>query len=180
MKKEGLFAKPAGFRKLTETAVSGLHYLAYLLTLDPAEEIRGAVEDARSKNWQELPSIDKILEEAPASEIEAAVEQAPVVYKGNEASYRIDAAPVQENYKDSGYKAPSDNDDDAEVSYSSEQETAKVYDQELDAQMFANVWKQEFKPIYATAEMAERMENYKLSIGLAASFLNYAMKSATF
>jgi hypothetical protein len=154
----------------------GMHYLAYSLTLDPKEEILGAIEDAKS-----LPdSLDKIVEEE-AKGIE--VEKAPVQYSGNEVSYRIDTVPLSENYKDSGYRAENDDSDDAEVSYAldeAERTAAEAYEKEVEAKILNDKLKIGNVNMYKSAELAERAEIHKICQGAAMSFLMYAIKSATF
>ncbi len=140
------------------------------------EEVRAAVAEASV-------SLDKIIEDEPAKGIEAAVAEAPVIYSGNEASYRSDAAELPGNYKDSGGRAADDDDDEPEVKYSQEDyvvEAAKAFDSEIEAELKANTLKISSIHLAPSAEAAERLETYKISIGYAMRFLLYAIKSATF
>ncbi|MEM2916532.1 MAG: hypothetical protein QXT19_04205 [Candidatus Woesearchaeota archaeon] len=107
----------------------------------------------------------------------------PVIYSGNEASYRADDVELPSNYKDSEYRAADDDDDEPEVSYSAENyeaEVAKEFDSEISAELLANTLKISNTPLPMNAESAERLENYKISIGYAMRFLLYAIKAATF
>jgi hypothetical protein len=150
--------------------------LQYSVDFYVEEEVRAAVAEASG-------SLDKIIEEEPAKGIEAAVASAPVIYSGNEASYRADAAELPENYKDSGYKA-ADDDDEAEVSYSQNDsyvlEAAEEFDSEINAELKANTLKISNTHLPKSAEAAERLENYKISIGFAMRFLLYSIKATTF
>jgi hypothetical protein len=157
--------------------VEGLHRLAYSLTLDPAEEIRGALESAAQKSWQELRSLDKILEER-ADGIEAEVQDAPVYVRDNGASYRADDVELPENYRHAAYDSP-----DAEVSYSFNPDVAwdearQLYDAQLDGQAQASILQSKFVPNHKSAEEAERVKNYSISIG-SLSFVLYDIKSAS-
>ncbi len=155
----------------------GLHYLAYSLTLDPAEEIRGALENVASKNWQELQSLDKLLEDTPDPEtLEAEVQDVQVYANGSGAQYQTDDAELPANYQHSSYSTP---DAEQDVSYAGWQEAAEAYEQELDTQVAASIWKMNYTPTYASAEEADRVENYKTSLGWAMRFLLYAIKAAT-
>ncbi len=151
----------------------GLHSLAYSLTLDPAEEIRSALEDVARKDWR---SLDTLLEETPDG-LEAEVQDAPVLTAGNEAQYRTDTVALPENYQDSGYTA-ADDDGDAEVSYAHE-ETAERYEHEVKEHVQAQQLKMCHIELYPSAEIAERVENHKVSMGYAMRFLLYAITAAT-
>ncbi len=157
----------------------GMHSLDYSLALGPEEEIRAAIDEASSGS-----SLDKIIEEEPAKGIEAAVAEAPVLYSGNSANYRTDDAELPGNYKDSGGRAADDDDDEAKVSYSQNGsyalEAAEAFDSEIEAELKANTLKISNTHLAPSAEAAERLENYKISIGFAMRFLLYAIKSATF
>ena len=181
MKKKGMLAKQAGFRKLTETAVSGLHHLAYSLTLDPEEEIRAALEEEVSDG--EPRSLEGMVKEAGDDGLDAAVAEAPVIYHDNRASYRSDAVELPENYKDSGYRSADDDDDYVEVRYAfenAEQKAAGAYETQIEEQVFNNALGLHRWQSYASADEMERVENYKTSLGYAKRFLLYAMKALTF
>ncbi len=150
--------------------------LEYSVSLETEEEVHSAIAEASV-------SLDKIIGEEPVKGIEAAIAESPVLYSGNEASYRADAAELPENYRDSGYKAADDDDDEPEVSYSAGDyaiEAANEFDRELDAELLANTLKISNMRIPRSAEAAERLENYKISIGFAMRFLLYSIKSAVF
>ncbi|MEM4240202.1 MAG: hypothetical protein QXK08_03345 [Candidatus Woesearchaeota archaeon] len=158
----------------------GMHYLAYSLTLDPEEEIKGAIEDVKSN---EPKSLDNVVNEESTG-LEAAVEDAQVVYRGNDASYRSDAVELPENYKDSRYKSADDDESGQEVSYSfgtdpAMREAAVEYDKEVDGIIRAKILKTRYEEHHVSAEAAERAANYKLIIGKSMSFLLFAIKSAT-
>jgi hypothetical protein len=161
----------------------GLHELAYSLTLDPAEEIHGAIEQAAAKSWKELPSLDKLLEEPLQAEtLDAEVQEAPVKVAGAEAGYRSDTIALPENYQQNPYSARGD-DEEAEVSYQLSpavnwMDAGAVYEQEIAEKAYARVLKQSHIEIYPTAEIAERVENHKLSLGWAMRFLLTAMKAS--
>jgi hypothetical protein len=157
--------------------MEGLHQLAYSLTLDPAEEIRGALESAAQKNWQELQSLDKILEEKPDG-IEAELQDTPVYVEKNTASYRSDAVELPENYRHAAHDYP-----DAEVTYTFNPDVAwdearQLYDAQLDSQAQASILQSKFVPVHKSAEEAERVKNYSISIG-SLSFVLYDIKSAS-
>lgn len=154
----------------------GLHSLAYSLTLDPAEEIRGALEDITGKNWQEL-SLDKLVEES-AEGLEAELKDAQVQVTDHEASYRTETAALPENYANE-YGA-----EDAEVSYRFNpdvawEEAKEVYEDEVEKRAHANIIQANFLPVYPTAEMSERVKNYGISIG-SLSFVLYDIKQRNF
>lgn len=158
----------------------GLHYLAYSLILDPEEEIRGAIEAVKEEG-----RLETIVAGEKTEGIEASVAEAPVLYHENSASYKADTVELPENYKDSGYKAPNDDDDDVEVDYAFETdhaqcEAAKDYVKEIDKQVFANALGISHAPSYSTAEERERMENYKMSLGMGICFLLYDLRAKTF
>jgi hypothetical protein len=157
--------------------MEGLHQLAYSLTLDPAEEIRGALESAAQKSWQELQSLDKILEERAAG-IEADVQDAPVRVGKNEASYRTDDVELPENYRHASYDA-----NEAVVSYAFNPDVAwddarQLYEEQLDQQAHFAILQSKFIPVHKTAEEAERVKNYGISIG-SLSFVLYDIRSAS-
>ena len=157
----------------------GLHELAYSLTLDPSEEIRGALADVSTKSWNELQSLDKLVAESMPDGIEAEVADAQVYARGNEASYRSEAVELPLNYRDSGTKA-ADDDEDAEVSYAfcpdiAWTEARQEYEHEVEKRVEANILKMDFMPVYSSSEMAERVKNYGISIG-SLSFVLYDIK----
>jgi hypothetical protein len=160
----------------------GFHNLAYSLTLDPEQEILGAIEAVSA----EAPAgrLEKILGDDPVKGIEAAVDEAPVIYSGNEASYRSDAVELPENYKDSGYRSPKDDDDEAEVVYASPdfavEEEAKNYVKEIDTQIFANTLGFNLERDYKSSEEKEQAEFYKMSLGFGVRFLMYTLRALTF
>ncbi len=158
----------------------GLHYLAYSLILDPEEEIRGAIEEVKEQG-----RLETIIAEEKTEGIEAAVAEMPVLYHENAASYKSDAVELPENYRDSGYKAPNDDDDYVEVNYAFETdhaqcEAAKDYVKEIDEQLFANLFGMQNTKAYATAEIRDRVENYKQALGNGIRFLLYDMRALTF
>lgn len=160
----------------------GLHYLAYSLTRDPAEEICGALAEVSAKSWSEL-SLDNIVTEALPDGIEAEVADAPVTYQDNTASYRAEAAELPSNYKDSGYKSATD-DDDAEVSYSGNvdvawEQAAETYEQQLDAKITADILKVGYEKKFVSSEQKERVENYNMVAGFGMNCLLYDIKYAT-
>ncbi len=161
----------------------GLHYLAYSLTRDPTEEIRGALADVSAKTWSEL-SLDKIVESALPDGIEAEVLDAPVSYQDNKASYRAEATELPSNYQDSGYKSATDDDDDAEVTYSGNvdvawEQAAETYEQQLDAKITADILKVGYEKKFVSSEQKERVEHYNMVAGFSMNCLLYAIKSAT-
>jgi hypothetical protein len=156
----------------------GIHYLAYSLTLDPEEEIRGAIDEAKQGG------LEVIVEEEKQG-IEAAVAETPVLYHDNSASYKSDAVELPENYKDSGYRAADDDDDNVEVNYAFEtdhaqREAEKTYIKEIDAQIVAKMFGLAYEVMYGTAEEMERVENYKQSLGNGVRFLLYDMRALNF
>ncbi len=158
---------------------AGLHGLAYCLTLDPAEEIRCALEQAANSGWRELGSLDKVLTEVSDGTIEAKVDDAPVRVSENTASYRSEAVELPENYQDSPYEQESG----AEVSYNAPNvdwnDAEVIYDKELDQQAFCAAFKiPHGRPVYHSAEVAERVEARKIEAGFSMSFLLYALKSS--
>lgn len=158
----------------------GLHALAYSLTLDPAEEVRGALADAAAKNWQELRSLDKLLGDTAGSELEAEVEDAPVVTTGNEANYRTDAIELPANYNDSGYKRAGDDDEDAEVDYADGAAAAvKSFVKEIAEELHYSMLHLAHIKHYTSAEHRERVENHKISLGYAMRFFLTAIQMAT-
>jgi len=162
----------------------GLHELAYSLTLDPAEEIRGALVDVAAKNWQELHSLDKLLgDTAEKDTLEAEVKDASVVMTGNEASYRTDTVRLPENYKDSGYKTAADDDEDAEVDYASHADgmvqAQKTFEKEIEEKVHFLMLNLAHIKQYTSAEHRERVENHKISLGYAMQFLLTAIQMAT-
>lgn len=154
----------------------GLHELAYSLTLDPAEEIRGALTDVARKSWQELQSLDKLVD-SPVEGLEAEVGDALVYARGSEANYRIEAAELPSNYRDSGYKAADDDDADAEVAYAVEAQ--KTFEKELDDQIHYSMLNLAHVKEYRSAEHRDRVENHKISLGYAMRFFLTAIKMAT-
>ena len=161
---------------------NGLHYLAYSLTLDPEQEILGAIEEVSKEAFTDS-RLEKIVKEAPAKGIEAAVEDAPVIYQDNKASYRSEPAELPSNYKDSGYKAPQDDDDSPEVNYSPDfavEEEAKEYAKEIDTQIFANTLGFNEERQYSSSDEKQQAEFYKMSLGFGIRFLLYTMRSLTF
>jgi hypothetical protein len=160
----------------------GLHYLAYSLTLDPGEEIRGAIEEV-SKGSSTDSRLEKIVEDAPVKGIEAAVEGAHLLYRDNKASYSSEAAELPPNYKDSGYKAPQDDDDEPEVTYSTDaavEEEAKSYVKEIDDRIFANTLGLGSERHFLSSQEKQQSEFYRMSIGYAVQFLLYNMRALTF
>jgi organic radical activating enzyme len=157
---------------------NGLHYLAYSLTLDPEQEILGAIEEVSNS-----AGLEKIVKEAPAKGIEAAVEDAPVIYQDNSASYRSEAAELPSNYKDSGYKAAQDDDDKVDVNYNTDviiEEKAKEYVKEIDTQIFANTLGFNEERSYSSLNEKQQAEFYKMSLGFGVRFLLYTMRALTF
>ncbi len=161
---------------------NGLHYLAYSLTLDPEQEILGAIEEVSKEAFTDS-RLEKIVKEAPAKGIEAAVEDAPVIYHDNKASYHSEPAELPSNYKDSGYKAPQDDDDKVDVNYNTDvviEEEAKNYIQEIDEQIFAKAIGFTSERHHSSAEAQEQAEFYKMSLGFGIRFLLYSMRAWTF
>jgi hypothetical protein len=157
---------------------NGLHYLAYSLTLDPEQEILGAIEEVSNS-----AGLEKIVKEEPVKGIEAAVEDAPVLYQDNKASYSSEPAELPSNYKDSGYKAAQDDDDEPEVVYNADfavEEEAKNYVKEIDEKIFANTLGLTSARHYSSAEEQEQAEFYKTSLGFSKRFLLYSMRALTF
>ncbi len=157
----------------------GLHYLAYSLTLDPAEEIRGALEDVAGKRCQELHSLDQLLEDAEGSALEAELKDAPVRVTGNEAQYRTDSIELPENYANE-YGGR----EDVEVSYAFNpdvawEEAKEAYEDEVEKRIQSSIIQANFLPVYPTAEMSERVKNYGISIG-SLSFVLYDIKQRNF
>lgn len=151
----------------------GLHYLAYSLTLDPAEEVRGAIDEVVKA---ELNNIEK-----PGG-IEAAVADAPVAYSGNEASYRAESAPLPENYRDSGYKAANDDDDDAEVSYALNpdagwQEAKQECERQMDKEIQAAALNVSYEPVYKDGASRIAAQAFKF-VNRFLGFILYDIKAA--
>jgi hypothetical protein len=162
----------------------GLHYLAYSLTRDPAEEIRGALAEASAKSWSELQSLDKIVENSLPEGIEAEVVDAPITYENNSASYRAEAAELPSNYQDSGYKSATDDDDDAEVSYSGNVDTAweqagETYERQVEERVRARILKLGYEERFVSSEQKERVENYTMVVGFGMNCILYDIKAAT-
>ncbi len=141
-------------------------------------EVRAAIDEASSGG-----SLDSILEKEPVKGIEASVAEALVLYSDNSANYRTEVVELPENYRDSGYRAADDDDDEPEVSYSANDyvlELAEAFDREMNAELIANTLKISNTHLPKSAEAAERLENYKISIGFAMRFLLYSIKSTVF
>jgi hypothetical protein len=161
----------------------GLHYLAYSLTRDPAEEIRGALAEASAKSWSELQSLDKIVEQSLPEGIEAEVADAPVAYEDNGATYQTEAVELPPNYQDSGYNSSTD-DDDADVSYSGNVDTAweqagETYERQVEERVRARILKLGYEERFVSSEQKERVENYTMVVGFGMNCILYDIKAAT-
>lgn len=166
-----------------KTMGKGLHELAYSLTLDPAEEIRGAVSDVSTKSWNELQSLDTLVAESMPDGIEAEVMDAPVYARGSEASYRSEAVELPMNYRDSGYKAADDDDADAQVTYTQQDSSVqaqKTFQREIEEKMHFDMLQLQHEAHYASVEQRERVDIRKIEMGYAMRFLLTAITQACF
>lgn len=165
-----------------------LHDLACFLALDAAVEILGAIERVSSTPWDELRSLDNILESDPdENAVEVDVQDAPVYSTCYELAYRTDTVELPENYHGS-YAVDADDEVDLSYSAGSDQamvEAAELYERQLDGEVFANNWKVAvdwkigMEYVYPSAEVGERVENYKLSLGYGVRFLLKTIKDLT-
>ena len=149
----------------------GLHYLAYSLTLDPVEEIKGAIDEVVNTELKNISASAK-------SGIEAAVDGAPVVYSGNEASYRADSAPLPDNYKDFGGKATND-DEEAEVSYNVNagwDEAKKECEKQLDNEVKAAALNISYEPVYKDGAARIAAQAYRF-VNRFLTFILYDIKA---
>lgn len=167
--------KLVGLRRMRD---AGLHTLAYSLTLDPTEEVRGAIDAVANKPGDEL-SLDKLVAETSNDTIEAKLDDVPVRVNENTASYRTDAVELPENYQDSPYDSSQD---ESEISYSAPSidwnDAEAVYEAELDQRAFCDRFKiPQAKPVYHSAEVAERAEIHKIEKGYSMQFLEYDLKN---
>lgn len=150
-----------------------LHYLAYSLTLDPAEEIRGAITDAAARSWQELQSLDKLVDEQ-AEGLAAEVRDTQVVVSGAGASYRTAEVELPATYENSYAVATGTEDADPEVTYTDSAwcEAKEAYEENVDKAVQARILNIGHIELYKTSELAERVKNYGICIG-SLSFLLY-------
>jgi hypothetical protein len=156
--------------------------LEYSLSHDASAEIRQAVRDAALKTFKEL-SIDAVVSEALPDGVER--ESAPVYQRGNEAGYRTEEAALPVNYEAAEYKAGQEERDDVPKysftltpSGAMWEAPAEAYEKQLDQKAFSEIMRTHHQEVYSSAELASRVEMYKLSLGFAARFLLYTFKTA--
>ena len=158
------------------------HTLEHSLSHDTSMEIRQALHDAALRTWNELQSLDAVVERELPDGIER--EDTRVYQHGNEAGYQTAQAELPVNYEASEYKQQDEEDKKPTYNFTLTpsdvmwEAPAEAYEKQLDVKAFTEIMRSHHQEIYPTAEMASRVEMYKICLGFAARFLLYTFKSA--
>ena len=159
----------------------GLSSLEYSLMHEA--EIDRALEAAAQKTWQELHSLDSLVVEELPDGVE--MEDTPVYQRGNEAMYRVSSAELPDNYHAASYRQQEIDAKDVSYSFTLSpgavmwEAPAEAYERQLDLKAHTDIMRNSHVEIYPTAEIAGRVENYKISLGFAMRCLLYTIKTAS-
>lgn len=159
------------------------HTLEYSLSHDASAEIRQALQDAALRTWKELQSLDAVVERELPDGIER--EETHVYQQDNEVRYRTEEAALPVNYTPGEYPTETEEHDStsnyaftltpADVMWET---PAEAYEKQLDQKAFSEMMRSTHQEMYASAEIASRVEMYKIGLGYAMRFLLYALKTA--
>ena len=158
------------------------HTLEHSLSHDTNREIRQAVHDAALRTWNELQSIDAVVERELPDGVER--EDTRVYQHGNEAGYQTEQAELPVNYEASEYKQQDEEDKKPAYNFTLTpsdvmwEAPAEAYERQMDLKAHNEMIREGHLEYYPTAEMATRVANYKLLLGYAMSFFIYKIKSS--